>query len=95
MTKVESQPSRCTFCFEALEAFFQFIIFGCSNPCFFFFFKKNLFTKNLPVSQCRRHRFDPCPLEKEMAAHSGILAWRILWTEDPTGLQAMGYKRQT
>ena len=23
------------------------------------------------------------PLEKEMASHSGILAWRILWTEEP------------
>ena len=27
------------------------------------------------------------PLEKEMATHSGILAWRILWTEEPGGLQ--------
>ena len=26
------------------------------------------------------------PLEEEMAAHSGILAWRILWTEKPNGL---------
>ena len=26
------------------------------------------------------------PLEKEMAAHSNILAWRILWTEEPSGL---------
>ena len=30
------------------------------------------------------------PLEKEMAAHSSILAWRIPWTEDPGGLQSMG-----
>ena len=30
------------------------------------------------------------PLEKEMAAHSNILAWRIPWTEDPGGLQSMG-----
>ena len=29
-------------------------------------------------------------LEKEVAAHSGILAWRIPWTEDPGGLQFMG-----
>ena len=27
------------------------------------------------------------PLEKEMATHSSILAWRIPWTEDPGGLQ--------
>ena len=26
------------------------------------------------------------PLEKEMATHSGILAWEILWTEEPAGL---------
>ena len=29
------------------------------------------------------------PLEKEMAAHSSILAWEIPWTEDPGGLQSM------
>ena len=27
-----------------------------------------------------------------MATHSGILAWRILWTEEPGGLQPMGCK---
>ena len=30
------------------------------------------------------------PLEKEMATHSSILAWKILWTEEPGGLQSMG-----
>ena len=30
------------------------------------------------------------PLEKEMAPHSSILAWRIPWTEEPGGLQSMG-----
>ena len=30
------------------------------------------------------------PLEKEMAAHSSILAWRIPWTEEPGRLQSMG-----
>ena len=30
------------------------------------------------------------PLEKGMATHSSILAWRIPWTEEPGGLQAMG-----
>ena len=29
-------------------------------------------------------------LEKEMATHSSILAWKILWTEDPGGLQSIG-----
>ena len=33
------------------------------------------------------------PLEKEMATHSSSLARRILWTEEPDGLQSMGSKR--
>ena len=33
------------------------------------------------------------PLEKEMANHSSILAWEILWTEEPGGLQCMGSQR--
>ena len=53
--------------------------------------------KELPC-QCRRHkghRFDGSlgqedPLEKEVATHSSILAWRVPWTEGPGGLQAMG-----
>ena len=31
-------------------------------------------------------------LEKEMATHSNIFAWRIPWTEEPGGLQSMGCK---
>ena len=33
------------------------------------------------------------PLEKEMATHSRILAWRIPWTEEPGGLQSTGSQR--
>ena len=33
------------------------------------------------------------PLEKEMATHSSILAWRIPWTEEPGGLPSMGSHR--
>ena len=33
------------------------------------------------------------PLEEEMAIHFSILAWRILWTEEPGGLQSMGLQR--
>ena len=35
------------------------------------------------------------PLEKEIATHSGILAWKIPWTEEPVygGLQSMGSQR--
>ena len=33
------------------------------------------------------------PLEKEMATHSNILAWRIPWTEEPGELQSMGSQK--
>ena len=33
------------------------------------------------------------PLEKGMAIHSSILAWRLPWTEDPGGLQSMGLQK--
>ena len=33
------------------------------------------------------------PLEKEMTTHSSILAWKILWKEEPGRLQSMGLQR--
>ena len=33
------------------------------------------------------------PLEKEMATHSSILAWKIPWSEEPGRLQSMGLQR--
>ena len=33
------------------------------------------------------------PLEKEMATHSSVLAWKIPWTEEPGGLQFVGSQR--
>ena len=33
------------------------------------------------------------PLEKGMATHSSIFAWRIPWREEPDGLQSMGLQR--
>ena len=33
------------------------------------------------------------PLEKEVATHSSIFAWRVPWTEEPDGLQSMGFQR--
>ena len=51
--------------------------------------------KNLPVVQETRVRSLGWedPLEKEMATHSSILAWKISWTEEPGGLQSMGSQR--
>jgi len=33
------------------------------------------------------------PLEKEMATHSCIFAWKISWTDEPGGIQSMGPQR--
>ena len=33
------------------------------------------------------------PLEEKMAIHCSVLAWEILWTEGPSGLQSMGSQR--
>ena len=51
--------------------------------------------KNLPAVQETRVRSLGWedPLEKEMATHSSILAWKISWTEGPGGLQSMGSQR--
>ena len=34
------------------------------------------------------------PLEMEMTTHSSILAWKISWTQEPGGLQSMGWQSQ-
>ena len=51
--------------------------------------------KSLPVmleTQVQSlHQEDP--LEKEMATHSSILAWKIPWMEEPGGLQSVGLQR--
>ena len=51
--------------------------------------------KNLPAMQeiWVRSLGRKDPLEKEMATHSCILAWRIPWAEKPGGLQSMGLQR--
>ena len=51
--------------------------------------------KNLPaVQETRVLSLDwEDPLEKEMATHSSILAWKISWAEEPGGLQSMGSQR--
>ena len=54
--------------------------------------------KNLPAMQELQETQAQClgqedPLEKGMATHSGILAWRIPWTEEPGGQQSRGLQR--
>ena len=54
--------------------------------------------KNLPAMQEAQEIWvqslsQENPLEKGMATHSSILAWRIPWTEEPGGLQSIGSQR--
>ena len=49
---------------------------------------KTLLSRVPPLLHCK-HGW----LEKEMATHSSILAWRIPWTEEPGGLQSTGSQR--
>ena len=58
----------------------------------FFFFLVAQVVKNLPVMQEIQIQSlgQEDALEKEMPTHSSILAWNILWTEEPGGLQSMG-----
>ena len=53
--------------------------------------------KNLPAIQETQVQslFREDPLEKGMATHSSILAWRIPWREEPGGLQSMGSQSRT
>ena len=51
--------------------------------------------KNFPAMQATQVRSLgwELPLEKGMATHSSILAWKIPWTDEPGGLQSTGLQR--
>ena len=51
--------------------------------------------KNLPAMQQTQIQFLGWenPLEKEMATHSSIFAWKIPWMEEPSRLQSVGSQR--
>ena len=49
--------------------------------------------KNLPAMQETWVKSVEDLLEKGVATHSSILAWRSPWTEEPGGLQSQGWKR--
>ena len=64
-------------------SFFQSRIFPVAQMV------KNLATQEIWVQSMGRED----PLEKGMATHSSILAWRIPWTEEPGELQSVGSQR--
>ena len=49
--------------------------------------------KEIKLVSPKRHQPLIFILEKEMATHSSILAWRIPWTEEPGGLQSLGLQK--
>ena len=55
---------------------------------------KVLFLGPVPGSgrSCGEKKKKEDPVEKEMATHSNILAWRIPWTEEPGRLQSLGFQ---
>ena len=85
------------FLFPILGFFFFFTLRTSFSICY----NTGLVVKNdkEPTCQCRRQdvrvwspgREDP--LEKGMATHANFLAWIILWTEEPGGLQSMRLQR--
>ena len=48
--------------------------------------------KNLPAMQIQSLGWED-PLEKGIATHSSIRAWRTSWTDEPGGVQSMGSQR--
>ena len=77
-------------CFILMFVFFNFILYWS-----IIYFGASLVAqlgKKLPAVQETRVRYlgQEDPLEKEMATHSSILAWRISWTGEPGGPQSMG-----
>ena len=54
---------------------------------------KNLIANSGDIKTMVRSQDQENSLETEMAIHSSILAWRILWTEEPGGLRSTGLQR--
>ena len=75
------------FPYQAMEYIFLLLKFGMPHGAFFIAQSE----KNLHAVQETQVWFLGLedPLEKEMATHSSVLAWRIPWTEEPRGLQSM------
>ena len=82
----------------ALYKYYDYEVCMCMNGSWYRMHWASLvaqLVKNLPVVQktlVQSLGWED-PLEKEMATHSSILAWKISWREEPGGLQSMGSQR--
>ena len=84
-----------------MSCFHFYILFSCTQTCLLH--KKKQVGYRVTLSQAIFFEMKQndsliavpmhIPLEKAMATHSSILAWRIPWMEEPGGLQSMGCKR--
>ena len=89
-----SQPQRLKVVVRSLRVFISFL----RTTCYIYTFGASLVAqriRHLPAmqeTQVRSLGWED-PLEKEMATHSSIPAWRIPWTEEPGGLQSTGSQR--
>ena len=85
-------------CCQLVRRVVFFLLFFCLFIFLVCLFMASLvvqMVKNLPTTQdtwVRSLNWED-PLEKGMATHCSILAWRIPWTEEPAGLQSMGSHR--
>ena len=78
-----------------LLPFWPFVIFTNSSPTLFWTSLVAWMVKHLPTMQETRVQSlgQEDLLEREMASHSSILAWKIPWTEQPGRLYSMGSQR--
>ena len=93
LNSTEPLPLRIDSCHFSIPPHIQSYIFLCSA-----LLQMGLAVKNVPASAGDIR--DPGmilgqedPLEKGMATHSSIVAWRIPWTEEPSGLQFIALQR--
>ena len=82
-------------CLQEIVISFFLFYFLTLQYCHFTFESASLIAqlvKNLPAMQVSWVRFlgREDTMEKKMATHSSILAWKFPWTEEPGGLQSMG-----
>ena len=101
LIKVIARKNRVSFTGSLRERFFFFFSFTVSALIWILFISLSCLTalalvvqmvKNMSgVQKTQVRSLGPeDPLEKRMATHSSILAWRTSWTEEPGGLQSMG-----
>ena len=98
-SKAHSEPEHHKLYFTYLVSSIENILWPSFQTYYFTSGLPRCCSGQVSICQCRRTRDRSSiagsgdPQEEEMATHSNILAWEIPWTEEPGGLQFMGYQR--